>query len=64
MPPLSSSCHGDTIATNWDDVMGLVDELIARYHLNPDQSEALKQCADMFNPSSKQVPLTLIHGEM
>lgn len=44
--------------------MSLVEEMIGQYHLNTDQSESLKQCAEMFNPETNRPPLVLIHGEV
>ena len=50
------------VTSDWSDVTALVDEMIGHYHLNADQSEALKQCAGMFKPGSSPTPITLIHG--
>ncbi len=63
IPPVTTGKSSSvTIATIWEEVMGLTDEMIGEYHLNVDQSLALKQCAEMFNPQLKKPPITLIHG--
>lgn len=61
VPPVASTC-GVTMGANWSDILALAKEMIGRYHLNADQSESLKQCAEMFNPETSQPPIVLIHG--
>ena len=61
--PPTASCHSNAMVTNdWSNVMALADDMIGQYHLNADQSEALKQCARMFKPESSPTRITLIHG--
>ena len=33
------------------------------YHLNQDQSTALRNIADMFNSKSTATPISLVHGK-
>ena len=61
VPPVTSTC-GVTMGAKWSDILALAEEMIGRYHLNADQSESLKQCAEMFNPETSRPPIVLIHG--
>ena len=61
--PPAASARENTVGIDWSDVMSLAEEMIGQYHLNNDQSESLKQCAEMFNPEANRPPLVLIHGE-
>lgn len=62
--PPAASTRENSVGVNWSYVMSLVEEMIGQYHLNTDQSESLKQCAEMFNPETNRPPLVLIHGEV
>ena len=61
VPPVTSTC-GVTVGANWSDILALAKEIIGQYYLNADQSESLKQCAEMFNPETSRPPIVLIHG--
>ena len=61
VPPVTST-RGVTMGAKWSDILALAKEMIGQYHLNADQSESLKQCAEMFNPETSHPPIVLIHG--
>ena len=61
VPPVAST-RGVTMGAKWSDILTLAEEIIGQYQLNADQSESLKQCAEMFNPETNRPPIVLIHG--
>ena len=61
VPPVAST-RGLTMGANWSDILAPAKEMIGQYYLNADQSESLKQCAEMFNPETSRPPIVLIHG--
>ncbi|XP_028404170.1 protein ZGRF1-like [Dendronephthya gigantea] len=65
--PLSGRVDRNSLGIPWPVIEQEVNEIIALYKLNPDQSTAIRSCAKMFvsendNGGKECLPITLIHG--
>ncbi|XP_048590276.1 uncharacterized protein LOC116608366 isoform X2 [Nematostella vectensis] len=65
VPPTRDGSQQCTMPVSWGDMINLAEEYTDRYHLNEDQSAAMRECVGMFStmdPDFLPTPITLIHG--